>query len=67
MKNYFKDPFIMEMEKTQEHKLFLPLINRGTFCRVFSINSLIYKIIENIPKEQNINFLVLGSGFDTLY
>ena len=55
------------MEKTQEHKLFLPLINRGTFCRVFSINSLIYKIIENIPKEQNINFLVLGSGFDTLY
>ena len=67
MKNYFKDPFIMEMEKAQEHKLFLPLINRGTFCRVFSINSLIYKIIENIPKEQNINFLVLGSGYDTLY
>jgi tRNA wybutosine-synthesizing protein 4 len=67
MKNYFKDPFIMEMENTIEHKLFLPLINRGTFCRVFSINSLIYKILENIPKEQNVNILVLGSGFDTLY
>ncbi len=67
MKNYFKDPFVLEMEKEQEHKLFLPLINRGTFCRVYSINSLIYKIIENIPKDQNINILVLGSGFDTLY
>ena len=57
----------MEMEKGQEHKIFLPLINRGTFCRVYSINSTIYKIIENIPKDQNINILVLGSGFDTLY
>lgn len=49
------------------HRHFLPLINRGTFCRVYSINQTVLSIISSLPKDKNINILLLGSGFDTMY
>ena len=55
------------MEPNQPHRTFLPLINRGTFCRVYSIVSNVEKILKEIPKEKNVNIIILGSGFDTLY
>lgn len=55
------------MEPNQPHKTFLPLINRGTFTRVYSINHTVEKIIASVPKEQNINIIVLGSGYDTMF
>ena len=55
------------MEPNQPHKTFLPLINRGTFTRVYSINHSVEKIIASVPKEQNINIIVLGSGYDTMF
>ena len=66
-KKYFDDPFICEMEPNQPHKVFLPLINRGTYTRVYSINNSVNNIVASVPKEQNINIIVLGSGFDTMY
>ena len=54
------------------HKKFLPLINRGTYCRVFAINSKLHEILDNHKKleefkDSKINIIILGSGFDTTY
>ena len=70
--NYYKDPFILYMEPGMNHKKFLPLINRGTYCRVYAINSKLHEILENFKKigenkESKINIIILGSGFDTTY
>ena len=70
--NYYKDPFILYMEPGNNHKKFLPLINRGTYCRVYAINSKLHEIINNFKKleeykESKINIIILGSGFDTTY
>ena len=70
--NYYKDPFICYMEPGSNHKKFLPLINRGTYCRVFAINSKLHEAINNLRKldeykESKINIIILGSGFDTTY
>jgi hypothetical protein len=42
-------------------------MNRGTFCRYFSINSTVRKILNSVPKNENVNIIIPGSGFDTLY
>lgn len=55
------------MEPNEPHKSFLPLINRGTYTRIYAINSNIKAILNNTPKTENINIIILGSGFDTLY
>ena len=67
MKNYFSDPFILQMVPENEHRPLLPLMNRGTFCRYFSINSTVRKILNSVPKTENVNIIIPGSGFDTLY
>ena len=70
--NYYKDPFILYMEPGMNHKKFLPLINRGTICRVYAINSKLHEILNNFKKKEEIknsktNIIILGSGFDTTY
>jgi len=55
------------MVPEQEHRPLLPLMNRGTFCRYYSINSTIKKILNSVSKNDNINIIIPGSGFDTLY
>ena len=72
LNNYYKDPFILYMEPGSNHKKFLPLINRGTYCRVFAINSKLHELINNFQKlsdfkDSKINIIILGSGFDTTY
>ena len=37
--NYYKDPFILYMEPVTNHKKFVPLINKGIYCRVYVINT----------------------------
>ena len=69
---YYQDPFILFMEPGMNHRKFLPLINRGTYCRVFAINSKLHEILDNYKKleefkDSKINIIVLGSGFDTTY
>ena len=70
--NQYKDPFVLFMEPGINHKKFLPLINRGTFCRVYAINSKLHEILNNMKKleeykDSKINIIILGSGFDTTY
>ena len=69
---YYQDPFILFMEPGMNHRKFLPLINRGTYCRVFAINSKLHEILDNHKKleefkDSKINIIILGSGFDTTY
>ena len=70
--NYYKDPFILYMEPGMNHKRFLPLINRGTYCRVYAINTKLHEILNKVKKLEDfknskINIIILGSGFDTTY
>ena len=70
--NYYQDPFILLMEPGHNHKKFLPLMNRGTYCRVYAINSKLHEILDNWKKldefkDSKINIIILGSGFDTTY
>jgi tRNA wybutosine-synthesizing protein 4 len=60
------------MEPGMNHKKFLPLINRGTYCRVYAINSKLHEILNNFKKLEEYknskkNIIILGSGFDTTY
>lgn len=57
------------MDKKSQ-KSYFPLINRGVWSRVYAFENNIYKIIEylkEIEYDQGINFIDLGSGFNTLY
>ena len=70
--NYYQDPFILYMEPGMNHKKFLPLMNRGTYCRVYAINTKLHEILDNMKKleeykDSKINIIILGSGFDTTY
>jgi hypothetical protein len=38
------------MEPGNNHKKFLQLINRGTYCRVYAINAKLHEIINNFKK-----------------
>jgi tRNA wybutosine-synthesizing protein 4 len=60
------------MEPGMNHKKFLPLMNRGTYCRVYAINTKLHEILDNMKKleeykDSKINIIILGSGFDTTY
>ena len=51
-------------------KTYLPLINRGVWSRVYGFDNNIGNIItylKEIEYEEEINFIDLGSGFNTLF
>jgi tRNA wybutosine-synthesizing protein 4 len=57
------------MDKKSQ-KSYLPLINRGVWSRVYGFENNILNIIEylkDIEYEDEINFIDLGSGFNTLF
>lgn len=59
----------MEVKKNH-HKAFLPILNRGTWSRVYSILSPVQKILQSVSENNpgvNVNILSLGSGYDTSY
>jgi len=68
-KNYTTDKFVSEMDKKTQ-KTYLPLINRGVWSRVYGFDHNIYNIIsylKEIEYEEEINFIDLGSGFNTMF
>lgn len=68
-KNYTSDKFVFEMDKKSE-KSYFPLINRGVWSRVYAFENNIFRILkflEEIEYEREVNFIDLGSGFNTLY
>ena len=61
---YFKDDFSKIFLKTKK-KMF-PIINRGTWARVFAYRSLIKRFLTAF-KENSVNILSLGAGYDTTF
>jgi tRNA wybutosine-synthesizing protein 4 len=58
------------MEVKKNHKSFLPIINRGTWSRVFAIENNIEKILSAMDECNNqihVNIINFGCGFDTMY
>ena len=69
-KKYYDDPFIFEMEPKKNHKIFLPILNLGTWTRLNAIKTSVDKILTTFQENEpnlKINILNLGAGFDTMY
>jgi O-methyltransferase involved in polyketide biosynthesis len=54
------------MEHKKTHKIFLPIMNRGIWSRVYSIKSTVEKVLTEY-KDTEVNIISIGSGLDTLY
>ena len=59
---YFKDPFCAPFLQ-QKRKMF-PIINRGTWARVYSIRQVIRRFLEQFPSS---NIVSLGAGYDSTF
>ena len=59
---YFADPYIAPFVK-QKRKM-MPIINRGSWARVYSFRQVIIKFIKMFEK---VNILSLGAGYDSTY
>lgn len=59
---YFKDPYGAPFLQTK--RKMLPIINRGTWTRVYSIRQVIKRFIANYPV---CNIVSLGAGFDSTF
>jgi tRNA wybutosine-synthesizing protein 4 len=55
------------MEHKKVHKKFLPIINRGTWSRVYAIKNTVERILSKIDPADTVNIINLGAGLDTLY
>jgi hypothetical protein len=58
------------MVSKKNNKQLIPILNRGTWSRVYSITSSIEKVLKSVKEynpEIDVNIINLGSGFDTLY
>lgn len=69
-KKYYSDAFINEMEIKKINKKFLPIINRGTWSRVYAIQKNLEKLLSALyenDSDSKINIINLGAGFDTMY
>ena len=61
---YFKDDYSQEFLKRQK-KMF-PIINRGTWARVYAYRNMIIKFLQ-AHHEQECNILSLGAGYDSTF
>ena len=59
---YFKDPYCAPFLQTK--RKMLPIINRGTWTRVYSIRQVIKRFIAQHPVS---NIISLGSGYDSSF
>ena len=59
---YFKDPFCAPFLQ-QKRKMF-PIINRGTWARVYSIRQVIRRFLDQFPYS---NIVSLGAGYDSTF
>jgi hypothetical protein len=58
------------MDPKKNHKIFLPILNLGTWTRLNAIKTSVDKILTTFQENEpnlKINILNLGAGFDTMY
>ena len=61
---FFKDEFVSLFLK--DKKKMYPIINRGTWARVYAIRQVILRFIA-ANKTSKVNVLLLGAGYDSTY
>lgn len=44
-----------------------PIINRGTWTRVYSIKQILYRFLNAYNQADRINIVSLGAGYDTTF
>ena len=59
---YFQDPYCAPFLH-QKRKMF-PIINRGTWARVYGIRQIIKRFLDQFPES---NIVSLGAGYDSTY
>eukprot|EP00871_Galdieria_phlegrea_P004989 jgi/Galph1/5491/GphlegSOOS_G4155.1 len=64
-KGYYRDPYIGFFIQSKSKRQ--PLINRGTFARVYAVQSLIEKFLSCTTAYRKRQIINLGAGFDTLF
>lgn len=62
---YFKDDYSKHF--LQKKKKMLPMINRGTWARVFGIRQVVLKFIRAYVEKGEFNIISLGAGYDITY
>jgi O-methyltransferase involved in polyketide biosynthesis len=66
-KGYFKDEFVSFFLPKQRQKKMFPIINRGTWARVYSIRSIILRFMNAYAGKSKVNVLSLGAGYDSTF
>lgn len=66
-KKYYNDQYLNEMFSDKNVEELNPVINAGTWTRVFAIRNFVEKILNCIDKNENVNIICLGCGLDTMY
>jgi hypothetical protein len=61
---YFKDPFVAEF--LDRKKKMMPIINRGTWTRVYAVRQIIERFL-SLNSERKVNILSLGAGYDSTF
>ena len=65
-KGYFKDEFCKLFAKG--NKKMMPIINRGTWTRVYSIRQVLLRFLKSCSAaNQKVNIVSLGAGYDSTY
>lgn len=62
---YFQDEFVTLFARNR--KKMLPLINRGTWARVYAIRQILQRFLSQYQNVSKVNILSLGAGYDTTY
>ncbi|KAJ1914726.1 carboxy methyl transferase for protein phosphatase 2A [Mycoemilia scoparia] len=63
---YLQDQFIKHFVRNSPPKR-PPLINRGTYCRLTGVKSILKQFIEKTPQFKETQIVSLGAGYDTTY
>ena len=63
---YFSDEFVKLFARSQK-KMF-PIINRGTWARVYAIRQILQRFIAQYQQQSSrVNIVSLGAGYDSTY
>ena len=62
--NYFSDEFVKLFSRG--HKKMFPIINRGTWARVYAVRQIIQRFMAQYA-ETRVNIVSLGAGYDSTY
>ncbi|CDW90937.1 leucine carboxyl methyltransferase 2-like [Stylonychia lemnae] len=62
---YFKDDYSQLFLRSK--KKLLPIMNRGTWARVFSIRSILLRFLNAYQNADKVNIMIPGAGYDTTF